>query len=549
MVEPINFTAALRRSWRLLVVLAALFAVIAVLLPVSHPKVDKNDPTRWQTTSIVGAPPGNGIVGSGTVSIGQILFFGSSFEVKAAALSDAKTPGPFLTMVGAMSASPQTTKSGSGSSTAATAPVVKATKNGTGLVQLTTSAATREESAALTNAYAKVLGTTLTGIAASASGDTTRTTTPAKGQSATASTPQAPSTGYEILVPAEATAAKRTTKASSNLSSSHKVRLLAGLVLGLIVGVLIVLVVELLNKKLRTGPRAEAHFKFPVIAEVPETWPPPGDEGSPRIVVVAEPTSRSAEAYRKLRMSVMFEAMAPAGVVTGSALDPYADSLLAAPVEPYSPPEPGTRAVILVVSPGTEASRPRVVANLGATYAESGQRVVIVSTGDLDSGVPAGSDATYTGPVGPDDVQSHLQPSSIANLSMLSLRPFVRNSAQLVNRAAPIFDAARQVADVVLVEAPPFLEFHHGEALAHAVDVVLVVGECGATTFDHADETGVQLRRIGAPVLGVVFTEVPIDKADKRPPKEPATSSDAPAPAAPIEPPAATDQFPTESQE
>jgi Mrp family chromosome partitioning ATPase len=266
-------------------------------------------------------------------------------------------------------------------------------------------------------------------------------------------------------------------------------------------------------------------------------------------VVVAEPTSRSAEAYRKLRMSVMFEAMAPAGVVTGSALDPYADGLLAAPVEPYSPPEPGTRAVILVVSPGTEASRPRVVANLGATYAESGQRVIIVSTGDLDSGAAADSDASYAGPVGPDDVRSHLQPSSIANLSMLSLRPFVKNSAQLVNRAAPIFDAARQVADVVLVEAPPFLEFHHGEALAHAVDVVLVVGECGATTFDHADETGVQLRRIGAPVLGVVFTEVPIDKADKRPPKEPATSSDAPAPAAPIEPPAATDQFPTESQE
>jgi len=525
MVEPINFTAALRRSWRLLVVLAALFAVIAVLLPVSHPKVDKNDPTRWQTTSIVGAPPGNGIVGSGTVSIGQILFYGSSFDVKAAALSAAKTPGPFLTMVGAMSASPQTTKSGSGSSTAATAPVVKATKNGTGLVQLATSAATREESAALTNAYAKVLGTTLAGIAASASADTTRTTTPAKGQTAAATT-QAPSTGYQVIVPAEATAAKRTTKASSNLSSSHKVRLLAGLVLGLIVGVLIVLVVELLNKKLRTGPRAEAHFKFPVIAEVPETWPSPGDEGSPRIVVVAEPTSRSAEAYRKLRMSVMFEAMAPAGVVTGSALDPYADGLLAAPVEPYSPPEPGTRAVILVVSPGTEASRPRVVANLGATYAESGQRVIIVSTGDLDSGAAADSDASYAGPVGPDDVRSHLQPSSIANLSMLSLRPFVKNSAQLVNRAAPMFDAARRIADVVLV-----------------------VGECGATTFDHADETGVQLRRIGAPVLGVVFTEVPVDKSEKRRPKDPATRSDAPAPAAPIEPPEATDQFPTESQE
>jgi len=157
MVEPINFTAALRRSWRLLVVLAALFAVIAVLLPVSHPRstrtthpladdLDRRRPTRERDRRL-----GHGVDRADPLLRQQL-------RGQAAALSDAKTPGPFLTMVGAMSASPQTTKSGSGSSTAATAPVVKATKNGTGLVQLTTSAATREESAALTNAYAKVLG-------------------------------------------------------------------------------------------------------------------------------------------------------------------------------------------------------------------------------------------------------------------------------------------------------------------------------------------------------------------------------------------------------
>ena len=552
MIEPINYTAALRRSWRLLVVLALLFAVIAVLLPVSHPVSQKNSPTRWQTVSIVGAPPSNGIVGSGTVTLGQILFYGNSFDVKAGAVETAKTPGPVLTLVAAMSASAQTTKSGSGSSTASTAPIVKGNaKNNTGLVQLVASAATKDEAAALTNTYAKLLGQKLASIAASTSSDTTRTTAPAKGQAAPDTTTPAPVTGYQVLIPAEAANAKRTTKESTSIGSSHKVRLLVGLVLGLIVGALIVLVVELLNKRLRTATRAEAHFRFPVVAEVPETWPPPGDGASPRIVVVAEPTSKAAEAYRKLRMSVMFEAMAPAGVQTGSALDPYADSLLAAPPEPYSPPEPGTRAVILVVSPGAEASRPRVVANLGATYAESGQRVVIVSTGDLDSGVPAGSDASYTGPVGPDDVQSHLQPSSIANLSMLSLRPFVKNSAQLVGRAAPIFEAARQIADVVIVEAPPFLEFHHGEALAHAVDVVLVVGECNETTFDQADQTGVLLRRIGAPVLGVVFTEEPLPKSEKRRQKAPATRSDAPDPAAAIdapEAPEAPSQFPVETQ-
>jgi Mrp family chromosome partitioning ATPase/capsular polysaccharide biosynthesis protein len=548
MVEPINYTAALRRSWRLLVVLAAVFAIVAVLLPVSHPPSQKDSPTRWQATTIVGAPPSNGIVGTGTVTLGQILFYGNSFYLKAEAATKAKTPGPILTIVGAMSASAQTTKSGGGSSTASTSPVVKGNaKNDTGLVQLAAAAATKDEAASLANTYATVLGAKLAAVASSTNSDTTRTTT--AGKSATA-TP-APPTGFQQIIPAQASAAKKTTKQPSNLGSSHKVRLLAGLVLGLIVGALIVLVVELLNKRLRTASRAEAHFRYPVVAEVPETWPPPGDEGSPRIVVVAEPTSRSAEAYRKLRMSVMFEAMPPAGVLPGSAQDPYADSLLAAPAEPYSPPEPGTRSVILVASPAGEPSRPRVVANLGATYAESGQRVIIVSTGDIDSGVPPGPDVSYTGPVHPDDVRAHLRPSSIADLSMLSLRPFVRNSAQLVDRAADVFGAARQVADVVLVEAPPFLEFHHGEALAHAVDVVLVVGECGETTFDQADQTGVLLRRIGAPVLGVVFTETPLEKSEKRRPKAtagPSAEPDEPDVAVPTDTPEVTGQFPVETQ-
>jgi len=229
--------------------------------------------------------------------------------------------------------------------------------------------------------------------------------------------------------------------------------------------------------------------------------------------------------------------------------DPY-DGLVPMAVEPYSAPAPETRATILVVSPAAEPSRPRVVVNLGAAYAEAGQRVVIVSTSDLDSGVPVGPGASHTGPVALEDVRSNLRASSIENVSMLSLRPFVKNSAQLVGRAPLVFEAVRQIADVVLVEAPPFLQFHHGEALAHAVDVVLVVGECEATTFDGADETGVLLRRIGAPVLGVVFTEVPLTKAEKREQRGTVVTSAAAPVAEPDTggPPEETSQYPVESQ-
>jgi len=48
------------------------------------------------------------------------------------------------------------------------------------------------------------------------------------------------------------------------------------------------------------------------------------------------------------------------------------------------------------------------------------------------------------------------------------------------------------------------------------VDVVLVVAESKFTTFDDARHAGDLLRRMGAPVLGVVLTNVPLNQRDIR---------------------------------
>jgi len=66
------------------------------------------------------------------------------------------------------------------------------------------------------------------------------------------------------------------------------------------------------------------------------------------------------------------------------------------------------------------------------------------------------------------------------------------------------------------VEVPPLLAIHHAEALVHSVDAVLVVAECRVTTFDQARRAGDLLRRMGAPVLGVVLTNVRLERADIR---------------------------------
>ena len=60
-------------------------------------------------------------------------------------------------------------------------------------------------------------------------------------------------------------------------------------------------------------------------------------------------------------------------------------SLVLPPADgPTSAPALGRAPVISWCRPARRRRAPRVVANLAAVYAEAGQRVIVVSTGDLD---------------------------------------------------------------------------------------------------------------------------------------------------------------------
>jgi Mrp family chromosome partitioning ATPase len=223
-----------------------------------------------------------------------------------------------------------------------------------------------------------------------------------------------------------------------------------------------------------------------------------------------------------LRMSVLFENLAP----LSGPIDPFAAGfdgnavgLLPTGGEAPATTAIGDRQVILVVSAGSEPTRPHVAANLAAIYGEAGQRVVVISTGDLEAGVGGANGANGANgfsEIRTEDIEARLEPSRLECVSRLPLGPFVANSGQLVDRAPAIIEAARSLSDVVIVEVPPMLAVHHAEAVAHLVDVVLVVAECKFTTFDDARNAGDLLRRMGAPVLGVVLTNVRLRHSDVR---------------------------------
>jgi Mrp family chromosome partitioning ATPase len=170
-----------------------------------------------------------------------------------------------------------------------------------------------------------------------------------------------------------------------------------------------------------------------------------------------------------------------------------------------------SRQVIMVVSAGREPSRPSVVANLAAVHAEAGYQVLVVSVGELGWRVPRpGTD--YVGPddeITPADIASRSTPSVVQGVRGLALDQVLPNRGHIVTRGPEVIEAARDVADIVIVEAAPLLRSPDGLGLLPAVDVVLAVAEYALTRADDAKKAGSVLRRLGAPVLGVVFTNVP----------------------------------------
>ena len=191
----------------------------------------------------------------------------------------------------------------------------------------------------------------------------------------------------------------------------------------------------------------------------------------------------------------------------------------------------GPRRVVLVTSPGSEASLADVVINLATVCADVGQRVAIVGTEGLaapadDSELPLSTALTrrnwpspgvgfptedarsrlLAGPVSPADVEDLLGETGVPGVSRLDLRYFVGNPAQVVVRAPEVVAALEQLVDVVILEVPSYLSIHHGEGLTPLADVVLTVGERQTTSLKEVRGISAALRRLGAPVVGMALT-------------------------------------------
>ena len=83
------------------------------------------------------------------------------------------------------------------------------------------------------------------------------------------------------------------------------------------------------------------------------------------------------------------------------------------------------------------------------------------------------------------------------------------NPAQLLTKSRHVIAAARRTFDYVVVDTPPLLVANDAAELAAETDMVVLVGKVGGTRRGAAKRSTEILRRIEAPVLGVVLQASP----------------------------------------
>jgi Mrp family chromosome partitioning ATPase len=350
-----------------------------------------------------------------------------------------------------------------------------------------------------------------------------------------------PSSGYKVVTPASDLNAAQLSSSGGTLSNGW-VRFLLGLLIGIIIGVLVTWLLDGFDRRIRTRRRAEEIFGLPVVTEVPAA-PTNNVSVIPVVDIVVDPYSPTSEAYRQLHVAILtapavtwvkrggFEmipappepaaipvgAGVPAGV--GANTDPITETQPAAgdtarlPVVVNAPGLASprrSRFSILITSPDDEPTRSLVVVNLAAVFAEAGDRVLVATTSGMRTEFEGNGRGPQmwqgeTGSTNPSDLVANARPSQIPGVSSLALGQVFSNPSRLASSVGGLVDAARDVVDVLLLEAP-LLSTQDGAAMLPAVDLVVVVAECWRTTIAEGIRTQRMLAQRRPPVLGLVLT-------------------------------------------
>lgn len=210
-----------------------------------------------------------------------------------------------------------------------------------------------------------------------------------------------------------------------------------------------------------------------------------------RLVVLEDPKSPVAEAYRIARTNIQFAAV---------------DTELT---------------TLLITSSGPEEGKSTTAANLGIAFAQSGKRVIIV---DADLRKPTQHKVWETDNalgltnllLGGMEITTALKTSPMKNLHVVTTGPIPPNPAELLGsqRMTNLLKSIRDYADVIIIDSPPVIAVTDAALLAPQVDGVVLVVASGQAKIEAAQRARQMLLNGKAKILGTILNMVEEDSQD-----------------------------------
>ena len=288
------------------------------------------------------------------------------------------------------------------------------------------------------------------------------------------------------------------------IAPTPKKNAILGLMLGIVLGLGLAFGIEALDTRVRSANEVGERLGMPQLARLPP--PPKGFAKNNRLVMLAQPTGRSAEAFRMLRTNLDFATLEMDGART-----------------------------ILVTSAVEQEGKSTTAANLAVAEARAGRRVVLV---DLDLRVPyidrffnlLHADGITTVALGKIDLQTALrridlatgtavassrgapdtngQAAELGSLDVLVAGSRPPDPGEFVGsrRLGEILARLRGAYDLVIVDTPPVLRVGDAMTLSTRVDGILVVTMLNVVRRPMLAELRRLLATAPAPKLGFVVT-------------------------------------------
>jgi len=280
-----------------------------------------------------------------------------------------------------------------------------------------------------------------------------------------------------------------------------RINVILGALLGLILGVGAAFFLEYLDRTVRTSSDVESLLGIPVLGVIPrlrrldETGAaerePPG-RALP-LVVAMDPLDPAAEAYRNLRMNLMFMSTEDEPIRT-----------------------------ILFSSAGPSEGKSTTAVNFAVMLAQQGQRVLMIDADlrrpSLHRALDVLREPGLTNLlIGDAEPRETVRPNVLPNLDFLPSGPFPPNPSELLNSKVMgrLLQEFSGRYDQIIIDSPPILAVTDAAILAVHTDGAVLVLRSGETEQRAAERAVDQLQRLGVRVFGAVLNEVSMATADE----------------------------------